>query len=32
MGNGLAIEYDGGSSMPSKVRKWLEKNGIKKSR
>lgn len=32
MGDGLAIEYDGGSSMPSKVRKWLKKNGIKKSR
>ncbi len=29
MGDGLSIEYDGGSSMPSKVTKWLKKNGVK---
>lgn len=29
MGEGMTIEYDGGSSLPSRVKKWLKKNGIK---
>lgn len=32
MGDGLTIEYDGGNSMPSKVKKWLKKNGIKRKK
>lgn len=29
MGEALSVEYDGGDSMPSDVRKWLKKNGIR---
>lgn len=29
MGEALSVEYDGGDSMPSDVRKCLKKNGIR---